>query len=61
MEPLLHAFTLNSLGRDLADIAAEPHRPVTDLRRRKGQPWRQPAPPQAPPRRPAIPLRQPKR
>jgi hypothetical protein len=61
LEPLLHAFTLNSLGRDLGDIAAMPHRPLTDLRRRKGGPSRQPAPHQAPPRRPVIPLRQPKR
>lgn len=61
MEPLLHAFALNSLGRGIADIAEQPHRPLTDLRRRKGVPARQPAPHQAPPRRPSVPLRQPKR
>ncbi|MPV38736.1 hypothetical protein [Georgenia subflava] len=60
MEPLLHAFTLNSLGKNPADIAEMPHRPMTDLRRRKG-PQHQPKPHQPPPRRPAVPLRQPKR
>jgi hypothetical protein len=61
LDPLLHAFTLTSLGRDLGDIAGMPHRPLTDLRRRKDVPSRQPAPHQAPPRRPSVPLRQPKR
>ncbi|WP_043502277.1 hypothetical protein [Georgenia sp. SUBG003] len=61
MEPLLHAFTLNSLGHGLAGIAEQPHRPLTDLRRRRATPARQPVPPQAPPRRPAVPLRQPRR